>query len=251
MLMMQPKTLPVSSSSAFCRPRSSSPVDIENIAEDLSNKKPMARTPSPSPSDRLSPVSGDNNNTCQGRISFPENSPVTSSTGPNMKIPLRFGVDSIMSQPHSVNHNEAHSFHPTSHKLTLNTSHSPRDSDLNVTHSPRSDTSSPVSTASTPPAHQKSHSSFSVDEILGKSPSSVARQPDGSSPAYVPSPAHETRWPGSLAVSTGFPWLPSSRISPPPRKYYFPMFISLLIFYISPPRFCITHVSGFTVKLRL
>lgn len=205
---MQPIPLAVSRASAFSRPRSSSPIDVETTAEDLS-KKDVSQMSSPCNSDRLSPDITESN-LCNGRVNFPGNSS-------SFKAPLRFGMDSIISHnSHIDSHAEGHKHE----QLSPHSTHSPRDrdSDTSLNLSPRSDSSSPHSTSS-PPAHHKSHmSSFSMDEILGKSPPASHKSDSASSPAYVPSPAHETRWPGSLAVGTGFPWLPSSRISPPPSK---------------------------------
>lgn len=215
---MHPLTLAVSKSSAFSRPRSSSPVDVENSAEDLSRKE-VSPASSPSASERLSPEPLEHS-MCNGRAnnSFPEHQTA-------FKTPLRFGVDSLISPSSRTD-----STKDTSDKSeTFTSKHSPifcgkdRDSDSSYHRSPRSDTSSPHSEPSPPPpAHNKSHSSsFTMDEILGKSPASSStssRLSETTSPAYVPSPAHETRWPSSLAVSAGFPWLPSSRISPPPSK---------------------------------
>lgn len=214
---MQPLSLPVSKSSAFSRPRSSSPIDVENTAEDLS-KKDVSPMSSPCSSDRLSPEPAGEEVVCNGRAS---NS--FSEHPPSFKAPLRFGVDSLISHSSKLDSSKHNS-----KCETYSSQHSPiycgkdRDSDSSYHRSPRSDTSSPPSEPSPPPAHHKSHhSSFNMDDILGKSPSATgsSRLPEATSPAYVPSPAHETRWPSSLAVSAGFPWLPSSRISPPPSKY--------------------------------
>lgn len=206
---MQPISLAVSRSSAFSRPRSSSPIDVENTAEDLS-KKDISPVSSPCANDRLSPEARDSK-MCNGRVSESHSS---------FKAPLRFGVDSIISHM-SRNDNLSGGF--KGGHLSPQSPNSPhtdeeQDSDNSLDMSPRSDTSSPHSRAS-PPVHHKSHmSSFSMDEILGKSPPVSHKSDSTSSPAYVPSPAHETRWPGSLAVGTGFPWLPAARISPPPSS---------------------------------
>ncbi|KAH3707861.1 hypothetical protein DPMN_067279 [Dreissena polymorpha] len=228
---MQPMPLSVGRSSAFSRPRSISPIDVENTAEDLSAKRDeMSPPPSPCSSDRLSPeVDTTDADVYNGRVCESYKSNTT------FKTPLRFGVDSLISHTPYLDNSktkESARSNTSSHCDTLSISfpsskHSPnhysprnRDSDGSDQHSSRSDTSSPLSSAppSPPPAHHKSHSSsFSMDEILGKSPSSSSRHPDTSSPAYVPSPAHESRWPSSLGVGAGFPWLPSSGISPPPR----------------------------------
>ena len=212
---MQPLSLPVSKSSAFSRPRSDSPIDVENTAEDLSCKD-VSPVSSPCPSDRLSPEPTEPN-MCNGlrtSASFSDHHPAP------FKTPLRFGVDALIS------HSRLDSSKDITKCETYSSQHSPihysskdRDSDSSYHRSPRSDTSSPGSEPSPPPAHKSHHSSFNMDDILGKSPSASSRHTDPTSPAYVPSPAHETRWPGSLAVNAGFPWLPSSRISPPPSKY--------------------------------
>lgn len=205
---MQPMSLAVSRSSAFSRPRSSSPIDVENTAEDLS-KKDVSPSSSPCDSDRLSPEVADSK-MCNGRLSYAEN---TSS----FKTPLRFGVDSLISRGSSTDSVTEGSKLPSPHAGHSPTRERDRDSDTSLNLSPRSDRSSPRSAS--PPVHHKSHmSSFSMDEILGKSPPVSHKSDTTSSPAYVPSPAHETRWPASLAVGSGFPWLPSSRISPPPSK---------------------------------
>lgn len=207
---MQPISLAVSRSSAFSRPRSTSPIDVENTAEDLS-KKNISPSSSPCDSERLSPEIRDTK-LCNGRVNFAENSS-------SFKTPLRFGVDSIISH---CSNTDSVTESSKSELPSPHTAHSPardrdRDSDTSLNLSPRSDRSSPNS-ASSPPVHHKSHmSSFSMDEILGKSPPVSHKSDANNSPAYVPSPAHETRWPASLAVSSGFPWLPSSRISPPPN----------------------------------
>jgi len=238
MSVMQPLPLPVSKSSAFSRPRSCSPIDVESTAEDLSaSRKEASRTPSPCANERLSPGVDDRDvrdtETYTHRERFP---PL-----PTFKTPLRFGVDSLISHHSSSKStkdrlNSVSNYKSDALSININSAgHSPLNramqyspgSDISDQHSPRSDVSSPMtsehspspSEPSPPPAHVKSHSSsFSMDEILGKSPPSSTRHPDPSSPAYVPSPAHETRWPSSLAVNAGFPWLPSSRISPPPSK---------------------------------
>lgn len=172
---------------------------------------------SPCSSDRLSPEPVADSNLCNGRASKH-----FSELPAPFKTPLRFGVDSLIASHDS----RLDSTKDNAKCETYSSQHSPhystkdRDSDSSYHRSPRSDTSSPGSEPSPPPAHNKSHcSSFNMDDILGKSPSAPSRLPDATSPAYVPSPAHETRWPSSLAVSAGFPWLPSSRISPPPSKY--------------------------------
>ncbi|XP_045188529.1 homeobox protein MSX-2-like [Mercenaria mercenaria] len=207
---MQPISLAISRSSAFSRPRSSSPIDVENTAEDLS-KKDITPMSSPCNSDRLSPEITDSK-MCNGRVNFAENSS-------SFKTPLRFGVDSIISHN---SHADSSKEGSKPERQSPHSAHSPtrdrdRDSDTSLNLSPRSDSSSPHSTSS-PQEHHKSHiSSFSMDEILGKSPPVSHKSDSTTSPAYVPSPAHETRWPGGLAVGAGFPWLPSSRISPPPN----------------------------------
>ena len=181
---MQTACLPVSNSSAFYKLRCASPT--ERDFDEMSNESD--RDLSPCSNERLSPEP----DACADRLSFTET-----------KEPLRFGVDSIMSR---VSHS------PKQNKL----SSKERDSDSSVNHSPRSDisVSGPI-----PQNNHKSHS-FSVDEILGKSPTSQTLETSTtSSPSYISSPAHETRWPTGLTVSPGFPWLPSSRISPPPSMY--------------------------------
>lgn len=205
---MHPVSLAVSRSSAFSRPRSCSPIDVENTAEDLS-KKDVSPVSSPSANERLSPEIRDSK-MCNGRVTEKQST---------FKTPLRFGVDSIISQTRNDSVSDIYksgNHSPHSARLAQDEDH---DSDTSLNLSPRSDSSSPDSVASPPVHHHKSHtSSFSMDEILGKSPP-VSHKPDSTaSPGYVPSPAHETRWPGSLAVGPGFPWLPSSRISPPPSS---------------------------------
>ncbi|WAR21423.1 HOX71-like protein [Mya arenaria] len=222
MNIMQPLPLSVSESSAFSRPRSTSPIDVESTAEDLSGRKPeMSRSPSPCNSDRLSPeVEHRDAGVYSGRTCD------TYAPHTAFKTPLRFGVDSLISHSSNMNSTRDHSLKSSSLSINIHTSHtrpphfSPgRDSDASDQHSPRSDTSSPPTSEHSPPppAHNKSHSSsFSMDDILGRSPPTTTRLPEPTSPAYVPSPAHESRWPSSLGVNAGFPWLPSSRISPPP-----------------------------------
>lgn len=138
---------------------------------------------SPCSNERVSPAP----EMCAGRLSYPES-----------KEPLRFGVDSIMSRT---------SQSPKHNKLPPKD----RDSDSSVNHSPRSD----ISVSAIIPQNHKTNS-FSVDDILGKSPTSQPLE-NATSSSYISSPAHETRWPPGITVSPGFPWLPSSRISPPPN----------------------------------
>ena len=177
---MQTACLSVSNSSAFCKLRCSSPT--ERDFEEMSNGSD--RDLSPCSNERVSPAP----EMCADRLSYTES-----------KEPLRFGVDSIMSRvSQSPKHNKLSS--------------KERDSDSSVNHSPRSD----ISVSATLPQNNSKTHSFSVDEILGKSPTSQPLENSTSSSSYISSPAHETRWPPGLTVSPGFPWLPSSRISPPP-----------------------------------
>ena len=183
---MQAACLPVSGSSAFSKLRCSSPAerDFEDMSNDGSD-----RELSPCSNERLSPVT----EMCRERLTY-------SGT----KEPLRFGVDSIMSRT-TVS---------PKHDSKLSPNCKDRDSESSVNHSPRSD----ISTSGTLPQNHKTHS-FSVDEILGKSQTSQPLETTTSS-SFIASPAHETRWPPGITVSPGFPWLPSSRLSPPPSKYF-------------------------------
>ena len=184
---MQAACLPLSGSSAFSKLRCSSPT--ERDFEEMSNAG-SDRELSPCSNDRLSPAP----ELCRERLSY-------SGT----KEPLRFGVDSIMART-------SHS--PSKHSSKLSPTPRDRDSDSSVNHSPRSD----ISSTGTLPQSHKTHS-FSVDEILGRSPTSQPHETTTSS-SFITSPAHETRWPPGITVSPGFPWLPSSRLSPPPSKYF-------------------------------
>ncbi|KAK3589448.1 hypothetical protein CHS0354_020784 [Potamilus streckersoni] len=110
----------------------------------------------------------------------------------SVKKPLRFSVDSIISE-------------------TLETKNQ---NGISEKKNGCTDKTERTNSSISPNCSSKTYS-FSVDRILGKSQSSMCSD---TSPSSIPcNPTIDSRWPYGLATRPGFRWVDGSRLSSPPR----------------------------------
>lgn len=122
----------------------------------------------------------------------PENSGSSSNSSTPVKVRLSFSVDSLIAEK------------PKHTERITETNNEETDFKKSLLHS----------RTQTP---QDSLHKFSVSELLAKHAGAVRSQgPDNPPNQFLASSPHETRW--TPTCPTGFPWLPSSRLSPS-RKY--------------------------------